>query len=301
MSLGTTFNISPYVKLTTLAFAGADGFRLDAAKSINPADLMNITARLKRKPSYITQEVIWGAGVSAFPSYRHVVLILRPGRGNAGHVPRHRRGAGIPVPGAPPDRIPERRSKPTEPAEPEHARLGAVRVRECLRREPRPRAHRTLAQLRVPVEHLLERDDLQPRLPVWYADDLVELQLQQLRRWRAERRQVLSWPAGCLGLTTTERLRHLRGLGRHERVALPAPHRRRRAHDRVPQHRRVRPAHSLGLAHAEADRVRPRRARLPRDQQRGCAVDRDVPDRPPARHVLRRRQRRAEVSGQMRR
>ncbi|TDL22528.1 glycoside hydrolase [Rickenella mellea] len=46
---------------------GVDGFRLDASKHIAATDLANITSRF-RKTSYITQEVIWGAGEPIQPS-----------------------------------------------------------------------------------------------------------------------------------------------------------------------------------------------------------------------------------------
>jgi glycosidase len=42
---------------------GVDGYRLDAAKHIDPADISNIISRLSKKV-YITQETIWGSGVS---------------------------------------------------------------------------------------------------------------------------------------------------------------------------------------------------------------------------------------------
>lgn len=45
---------------------GVAGFRLDAAKSIPPADIANIETRLN-KTVYITQEVIWGSGEAVTP------------------------------------------------------------------------------------------------------------------------------------------------------------------------------------------------------------------------------------------
>ncbi|KAI0034829.1 glycoside hydrolase [Vararia minispora EC-137] len=51
----------------TLLSLGVDGFRLDAAKQINPADIKNITSRLTLTP-YITQEVPFGAGEPVTPN-----------------------------------------------------------------------------------------------------------------------------------------------------------------------------------------------------------------------------------------
>jgi glycosidase len=47
---------------------GVDGLRLDAAKHMNPADIADILSGLTSKP-YVTQEVIWGAGVCCFLYY----------------------------------------------------------------------------------------------------------------------------------------------------------------------------------------------------------------------------------------
>lgn len=46
---------------------GVAGFRLDAAKSIPPADISNVESRLS-KTIYITQEVIWGPNQAVNPS-----------------------------------------------------------------------------------------------------------------------------------------------------------------------------------------------------------------------------------------
>ncbi|KAI0067436.1 glycoside hydrolase [Artomyces pyxidatus] len=57
---------------------GVDGLRLDAAKSIPPGDLANITSRLTKKP-YITQEVVFGAGQPVTPAmFTKIGKILSP-------------------------------------------------------------------------------------------------------------------------------------------------------------------------------------------------------------------------------
>ncbi|MEO3860392.1 carbohydrate-binding module family 20 domain-containing protein [Acrocarpospora sp. B8E8] len=53
--------------LNRLTALGVDGFRIDGAKHINPADLAAIKARLTGSP-YIHQEVIYGAGEPIQPS-----------------------------------------------------------------------------------------------------------------------------------------------------------------------------------------------------------------------------------------
>ncbi|KAJ7443711.1 glycoside hydrolase [Mycena latifolia] len=63
-----------YVEETLAAYAnhllslGVDGFRLDAVKHIAATDIANILSRLTTTPTYITQEVIWGAGEPIQPS-----------------------------------------------------------------------------------------------------------------------------------------------------------------------------------------------------------------------------------------
>jgi alpha-amylase len=52
--------------LNDLLSLGVDGFRVDAAKHINPADLAGIEAKLTR-PAYLYQEVIYGAGEAVQP------------------------------------------------------------------------------------------------------------------------------------------------------------------------------------------------------------------------------------------
>jgi len=57
-------NIANY--LNDLLSLGVDGFRVDAAKHINPADIAGIEAKLTR-PAYLYQEVIYGAGEAVQP------------------------------------------------------------------------------------------------------------------------------------------------------------------------------------------------------------------------------------------
>lgn len=53
--------------LNDLLSLGVDGFRIDAAKHINPNDIAGIEAKLS-KPTWIYQEVIYGAGEAVQPS-----------------------------------------------------------------------------------------------------------------------------------------------------------------------------------------------------------------------------------------
>jgi hypothetical protein len=53
--------------LNDLLGIGVDGFRVDSAKHLNPADLAAVEARLTR-PAYLYQEVIYGAGEAVQPS-----------------------------------------------------------------------------------------------------------------------------------------------------------------------------------------------------------------------------------------
>ncbi|KAF8200231.1 glycoside hydrolase [Pholiota molesta] len=72
-NLADLFTESEYVRSRLAAYGndllslGVDGFRLDAAKHINPTDIANITSRLTSKP-YLTQEVIFGAGEPITPA-----------------------------------------------------------------------------------------------------------------------------------------------------------------------------------------------------------------------------------------
>ncbi|KAE9396568.1 glycoside hydrolase [Gymnopus androsaceus JB14] len=55
---------------------GIDGLRLDAAKSIAPADLVTITSLFTSSP-YLTQEVVWGAGQPVTPELYTGIDLLR--------------------------------------------------------------------------------------------------------------------------------------------------------------------------------------------------------------------------------
>ncbi|MDQ0990513.1 alpha-amylase family protein [Streptomyces sp. V3I7] len=64
----------PYVRQTIAAYMndllslGVDGFRIDAAKHIDTADLANIKSRLTNPSVYWKQEVIYGAGEAVQPT-----------------------------------------------------------------------------------------------------------------------------------------------------------------------------------------------------------------------------------------
>jgi alpha-amylase len=73
VSLADLYTEHDYVRgrlaayLNDLISLGVDGFRLDASKHMNPADIANIKSRLSG-PAYLYQEVIFGAGEPVQPS-----------------------------------------------------------------------------------------------------------------------------------------------------------------------------------------------------------------------------------------